>query len=215
MTTSDSLAAATIELFLRHLMTNKLHKQNDETPSALAEAVQKYTSDMEVQYQRCLKCLDSLADDSETLKTYIREFRTIGGQLTNSAMNNGVIDGDAPEDKNQRILNRSVYLVNIRLINSALNHLQYLIQGKDISVPSIVETPTPGMSGLNPDSEWLYSAAEVAAYTHGLVVRSNVKSKAWRDANNFPYKQSGYKSTVRYSKKEIDEWLSEQGLYKK
>lgn len=53
-------------------------------------------------------------------------------------MQNGIIAGDTPADNLDSIRNRAIYLVNMRLINSVLNHLQKMT--KSNIVPPIKET---------------------------------------------------------------------------
>lgn len=39
--------------------------------------------------------------------------------------------------------------------------------------------------------------------------KTKVKDKKWRDNNNFPYHQAGKRSSVNYSRSEIEKWMDE------
>ena len=51
----------------------------------------------------------------------------------------------------------------------------------------------------------VFHSSDEVAHEFGLA-RNNVKSKQWRDANNFPYRQFKESGKVTYYRDEIEEW---------
>lgn len=177
------------------------------------ESLRDYTTKMENRCAACIECIENWREtdpegSAAQLETLRAEFLQIRSSIVNSmdGLDNESKSGKGPFE--EHLIYRALFLVNLRLVGLVINALE---QNKDAR-----ETGTDSQGGpaqtQKEYSEWLYTPEEVEEFTHGLVRHSNVKSKKWREENNFPFKQSGYKSAVMYSKKEITKWMSENNL---
>lgn len=48
--------------------------------------------------------------------------------------------------------------------------------------------------------------------TYGLP-KSNIKYKAWRDSNGFPYIQTAAKGTVTFKREDVEKWIAEHNTH--